>query len=385
MAFTSFAPLDTDIFTASGDGSGAVPLVTGPALDYNASLSSDGRWLVFTSTRDGSADLYRAAVDGTGIERLTANSAFDDQGALSPDGRSLAFVSNRGGQADIWVMDVATRAARNLTDAAGGDFRPAWSPDGEWLAFSSDRESTHPKVNFVTVHSTAIYVVRRDGPQVRRLTSPGAFAGSPAWSRDGSRLLVYESSLDDVSAITSPRRLRATMQVASIDVATGERTALTSGAGEKWSPQWVDAARAAFVSGGPDGGLEFVGGAPGARGEFGAPRWSADGRRVVFHREVRQAWPPFEPVPTRDSRFALIKTGVFPSYHPSGRQLVLNDQTAGILHNRVLLMNSDGTDRRLLFGDADRSALAPAWSPAGDRVAFGLGTFFQAVRGAAQA
>jgi Tol biopolymer transport system component len=103
VSFTSFAPLDTDIFIADADGSNPRPLLPHPALDYNPSFSPDGRWIVFTSTRNGSADLYRIQVDGSGIERLTSDPSFDDQGALSPDGRSLAFVSSRTGQADIWV------------------------------------------------------------------------------------------------------------------------------------------------------------------------------------------------------------------------------------------------------------------------------------------
>jgi Tol biopolymer transport system component len=63
----------------------------------------------------------------------------------------------------------------------------------------------------------------------------------------------------------------------------------------------------------------------------------------------------------------------------------MNDQTAGILRNSVLVMNADGSQRSVLFGDPDRSALAPAWSPQGDRIAMGIGRFFQATLGASTA
>lgn len=144
IAFASFAPLNDDIFVSDADGSNAKPLLAHPALDYNASFSSDGRWVVFTSERNGSADIYRVHPDGSALERLTDHPAFDDQASLSPDGRSLAFVSTRTVQADIWVLDLKTRALRNLTNHSGGDFRPAWSPDGKWIAFSSDRDSRLP-------------------------------------------------------------------------------------------------------------------------------------------------------------------------------------------------------------------------------------------------
>jgi hypothetical protein len=48
-------------------------------------------------------------------------------------------------------------------------------------------------------------------------------------------------------------------------------------------------------------------------------------------------------------------------------------------------MNADGTRRSVLFTDPERNALAPTLSPQGDRIAFGLGGFFQGINGPAKA
>jgi len=128
IAFANMAPLDSDVFIAAADGSDAKPFLPHPALDYNATLSDDGNWIIFTSERNGSADIYRARVDGTDLTRLTEHPAFDDQGVLSPDGRAVAFVSTRSGNADIWTLDLRTNALHNVTRHASGDFRPSWSP-----------------------------------------------------------------------------------------------------------------------------------------------------------------------------------------------------------------------------------------------------------------
>jgi TolB protein len=63
---------------------------------------------------------------------------------------------------------------------------------------------------------------------------------------------------------------------------------------------------------------------------------------------------------------------------------VCNTGLSGIMHNSILLMNADGTDRRMLFDDPERSALAPVWSPTGDRIAFAVGQFFPMVPGREQ-
>jgi len=388
IAFASFAPLNADIFIADADGGNARPFLTHPEADANASFSADGKWIIFASRRAGSYDIYRARPDGSGLEALVSHRAYDDQAALSPDGTTLAFVSSRSGNADIWLLDMRTREVRNLTHAPGGDFRPAWSPDGKWIAFSSDRESLNPRLpapDFTIRHSTEIHIVRPDGSGLQRVSVDGAFAGSPSWSPDGTRLAFYTASIGEVAKVTGARRLRGTTQIETLVLATGQRTILTFGDGEKWSPRWVGGQAIAYVSGGPEGGVERAAGTPGARGAFSNPAWSPDGRTMVFHRDVESAWPPNRLWTSLDPRFRLVRTGIFPSYSPEGDRRVSNDQTAGILHNSILTMAADGSGAKLLFSEPERSALAPEMSRDGTRIAFGLGQFFQNLKGPARA
>jgi len=131
VAYASFGPINTAIYIANTDGGLERVLIEGSNLDMNPSFSPDGRWVLFTSRRDGSADIYRVKPDGTRLERLTDDPAFDDQAVMSPDGARVAFVSSRSGQADIWLLELKTKQLRNLTDHPGGDYRPALSPDGQ--------------------------------------------------------------------------------------------------------------------------------------------------------------------------------------------------------------------------------------------------------------
>jgi TolB protein len=91
LLYSRLGPVKTGVFIADGDGGHERALVRPDSLDYNASFSTDGKWIVFTSERNGSADIYRVHPDGEGLERLTEHPAFDDQAALSPDGSMLSF------------------------------------------------------------------------------------------------------------------------------------------------------------------------------------------------------------------------------------------------------------------------------------------------------
>ena len=58
---------------------------------------------------------------------------------LSPDGRFLAFTSYRDGNLEVYLAYADGSNLRNLTLHKGHDARPAWFPEGGRIAFESDR------------------------------------------------------------------------------------------------------------------------------------------------------------------------------------------------------------------------------------------------------
>src|SRR5262245_2901039 len=81
MLMNRIGPSASDLYVANFDGTDERKLLANPVFDYHAAYSADGRWIVFTSERDGlgQADIYRARLDGSGVERLTDSPAVDDQ------------------------------------------------------------------------------------------------------------------------------------------------------------------------------------------------------------------------------------------------------------------------------------------------------------------
>ena len=103
---------------------------------------------------------------------------------------------------------------------------------------------------------------------------------------------------------------------------------------------------------------------------------------MVFHREVNYHWPPLSNGPARFA-VSLVRTGVLPS------SLLEIACSATIKQLGFFITASAdecrGSQRSLLFQDAEKSGLGPVWSPRGDQVAFTIGRFFQSVLGPARA
>lgn len=209
--FSSFSPETWEIYLSKDDGKSFQPITEHPALDYDAVISPDERWIVFTSERSGHPQLYVMPIDGSAKpKRLIHSDSFQDQAAFSPDGNQLAFVASHEGNAEIYLIDFLPDSiqdisqAKNLTNHPGGDFRPSFSPDGKYLAFSSDRgHAIRPHRNFPFAMDRIgdIYKLALETGNLERLTKEEAWEGSPVWSKDGQNIYFYSGRKNNQPAV----------------------------------------------------------------------------------------------------------------------------------------------------------------------------------------
>ena len=382
IVFSRIGPDATTIFIANADGSGEHPLLKSDAFDYNPAWSPGGDWIVFTSERAGSADLYRVKPDGSSLERITDDPAYDDQAAFSPDGKQVVFVSTRaGGRANLWIVDVQTRKAHALTSGIGGDFRPQWSPDGKWIAFSSDRGSTLPmaKGRWEHLHIVDLYLIHPNGSGLRRITRHGDFCGSPKWSSDSRRVVAYRMTAQETwpARSSAPRTVSGEggsgTQIVSIDIATGVSSPIPTGPGVKMSPALLRSGEVAYVRKDTAAPGLFCGeGKLVVAGRVRSPSWSPDGSRLLYHKVLSYYGHDWRKVWSRDPDFELVSTRWLPAVDSSGTRLVGTDFEKQSLN--VVDISSEHS--RVVYQRQGVLPMAGQWTPKGDAILFGVGTFF---------
>src|SRR4029078_12415304 len=97
-------------------------------------------------------DIWTAYENGQNITRLTVNRARDVYARFSPDGKWIAFSSDRNGNLDVFLMPASGGTAKQLTTHSADDTVLGWSPDARSVLFSSNRgEDFMPQLYLVNV------------------------------------------------------------------------------------------------------------------------------------------------------------------------------------------------------------------------------------------
>lgn len=172
-------------------------------MDGWPSFSPDGRRIVFQrkGSQNGvyhSYELYMLTLnddgsvnaDGSSETRLTTNEVGQERTvSFSPDGKKIVFEAKGGslenqGCWDLYTMDLNdggdpskwNRISRSCAARTASEW-PAWSPDGSKIAFQRSVDG-----------GSAIFTVKPDGTDEKRVTPISTYATAPTFSPDGTKI-----------------------------------------------------------------------------------------------------------------------------------------------------------------------------------------------------
>jgi hypothetical protein len=176
------------LWVVNPDGTGARQLTTDQGVsDSDPAISPDGRTVAFVRTGAGGSSICLIGIDGMGLAEFSTGDVSAVAPAWSPDGGQIAFASEAGG---IFVASVDGSKPRLLGDSRIDVATAlAWSPDSTKIAFSAPSEATGAQRNY------DLWITDVDGVgQVNITYTTDASELSPAWSPDGSQILLSRST-----------------------------------------------------------------------------------------------------------------------------------------------------------------------------------------------
>jgi Tol biopolymer transport system component len=231
IVYHSMAGGKEGIWIMEADGKNRRQLTTGETVDFNPSVSADGRYVVFTSERTGAPGIWRMDIDGGNPKQLVSNGSNwtataaewvvyglenslwkvpIDGGepvqiggenmvrcAVSPDGKLVACsLENPGSPAKLAVISIEGGAPVKVFDAQIAlPARIRWMPDGRVLTYVSSRDGA------VDIWSQPI-----DGGEPKKLTDFKANRiFSFDWSRDNKLVISHGTSTSDVVLIRNAK------------------------------------------------------------------------------------------------------------------------------------------------------------------------------------
>ncbi|MBO6575647.1 MAG: PD40 domain-containing protein [Rhodothermales bacterium] len=194
-----------DIYVADADGQNVELLIGGPGYDAEATVSPDGQYIIFTSTRTGDLELWRYEIATGDLLQLTDELGYDGGAFFSPDSQMIVWRADRpeGERAEVYqnllqddlvepselnifVANIDGSNPRQVTNLPGANWAPFFHPSGEKVLFSTNHHVDGGRI-------FDIFMVNLDGTDMKQLTHSGTFDAFPMFSPDGTKL-VFSSN-----------------------------------------------------------------------------------------------------------------------------------------------------------------------------------------------
>lgn len=145
-----------------------------------------------------SYDIFMADLNGKIVKQLTNTPRYDAEATLSPDGKKMIFTSLRDGDLDLYIMNLKSGETKRITNTPGYDGGAWFSPDGKKIIWRASRPKTEAELkeyrellaqNLVAPTSMELFIANADGSDQRQVTHLGQANWAPVYMPDSKRIL----------------------------------------------------------------------------------------------------------------------------------------------------------------------------------------------------
>ncbi|MBL0334937.1 MAG: PD40 domain-containing protein [Chitinophagaceae bacterium] len=145
-----------------------------------------------------SYDIYMADLDGKIVKQLTHSKGYDAEATISPDGKKMIYTSDKDGDIDLYIMNLKTGKEKKITNTLGYDGGAWFSPDGKKIIWRASRPKTDAEVkeykdllaeNLVAPTNMEVFIANADGSNVTQVTHFGQANWAPAYFPDSKKII----------------------------------------------------------------------------------------------------------------------------------------------------------------------------------------------------
>lgn len=145
-----------------------------------------------------SYDIFLADTNGVIVKQLTNAKGYDAEATISPDGKKMIYTSDKDGDLELYIMDLKTGKEKRITHDIGYDGGAWFSPDGKKIIWRASRPKTAEEISsykellaehLVAPTNMEVFTANADGSNIKQITSLGQANWAPIFMPDSKRIV----------------------------------------------------------------------------------------------------------------------------------------------------------------------------------------------------